>query len=366
MDIYNIDKNIEDIVEYINTQYPYQKIAFFVDDNIENIDLIRKIQKQLNNIIIENESLTEDVTFCVICGNYKFQQDSLIEVTYNNINYAYIVTDLSQCSFLSPYIQDENLIEIYMPKVTFFIKSSIKKQNFSSNCAVFSYIQSKRLSVFELEFYSRIFNKNYILDFKNKLTAICDAFYGIMESKIKNCNSANIKVLDLVIRYLKLQEKNPILYKEDSIFNFSNNLTNNLFTNFYDNFYIASIFATNLYEKYFALSFKNNYCFDFSKQIEYSSNNFIDTINEYMLSEVKDDLNYKIIVNQNYFKSELLDIKTKYFLKKYDFLCFFDDFGYDLVKKLEKCNFKSIIKKVANNAEFGLFKQIRNYGLLDF
>ena len=55
----------------------------------------------------------------------------------------------------------------------------------------------------------------------------------------------------------------------------------------------------------------------------------------------------------------------KYFLQKYDFLCIFDDFGYNLVKKLEKCNLKECILKTANLTGNTLFKQIRNYGLLD-
>ena len=187
MQIVSTENNIDEVTQYISENFTYQKIAFFVDDNNDNINLVRKIQKQLvNNPIIENSTLTEDVAFCFVCGSFRFQQDSLIEITYNNVKYGYLVTDLEQCSFLSPYIQDENLIQIYMPEIIYFEKNSIKNQKFISNLGVYSYIQSKRISIFEMEFYSKVFNRCYILEFKNKLLYICDSFGAIMEHKWKN------------------------------------------------------------------------------------------------------------------------------------------------------------------------------------
>ncbi len=366
MIIVNNDKYIDAIINFIKENYLYKKIAFFVDDEKTNINLVREIQKKLENTIITNSALTEDVAFCFICGNYKFQQDCLIEITYNNIDYGFIISNLSQSSFLSPYIQDEKLIKIYSPKIIVFDKNLIKNQDFSSNLAVFSYIQSKRVSIFELEFYSRVFNTNYIFDFKNKVLAICDAFNGLMDIKLKNINTANLKVLEFLVKYLKLQDKYDILYNQDTIFEFSNALTSNLYSNYYENMFIASVFATNLYQKYFTLSFNNNYSFDYSKQLNFCLEDFTNSIEDFKKSEITDNLNYKIIVNKNYFKEQLLLLITKNFLNKYDFLCIFDDFGYNLVKKLEKCNFKSCILKVANLKGTNLFKQIRNYGLLDF
>ena len=114
------------------------------------------------------------------------------------------------------------------------------------------------------------------------------------------------------------------------------------------------------------LSFKNNYTFDYTKQLQYCVDDFLSNIEDFKSSTIDDGLNYKIYVNKDYFNQELTYIFTKYFLQKYDFLCIFEDFGYNLTKKLEKSDIYIEIRRVANLKGESLFKQIRNYGLLDF
>ena len=366
MQIFYNDNTIQNITEFINTNYALKKIAFFVDDNAVNQDISLQLQKQLTNKVIENKPLTEDVAFCIICGNFTFQQQSLKKITSCNLPFGYIITQLNQSSFLTNFIQQQSLQKIYSAEFIALEKQTIKKQNFACNLAVVSFLQAQNLCLFEKEFYARVFNKAYTLECKDKLIAICESLEGLMQLKLKNMQTANLKVADAVVKYLKLQTKYNFLQEENAILTFANNLTNCLFNNFYENTFIASVFATSLLQKYFALTFDNCYTFNYEKNLPYCNRDFKDNIQDFKNSVVNNDLCYKLLFNRDYFASQLNLISTKIFLNKYDFLCIFDDFGYKLVNILKKCNIKENILQVANSENENIFKQVRNVGLLDF
>lgn len=366
MQIFNQESVISLIGEYISNNYALKKIAIFVDDVEINRNITYELEKVLNNKVITNKEITEDVAFCVICGNFLFQQQSLKEILKHNLPYGFLITTLSQSSFILPYIQKETLTRIKAPEFIAFEKQFIKKQPFSQNLSAISFLQSREVSLFEREYYARVFNKDYMLECKQKLQSICDSINGIMEIKHKNVQTANLKVLDCIVKFLKLQQKYEYLTEPDAILNFSFSLTKCVFNNFYDNMFIASVFSTNLIEKYFSLSFDNSYTFNYEKNLTYCSDNFSSNVIDFQNAVVSEDLCYKLQANKEYFMKELLQIKTKLFLKKYDYLCIFSDFGLKLTQILQKSNIKDCILCVANSNQETLFKQIRNVGLLDF
>ncbi len=366
MEIFCQDDVILLVSEFISKNYPLKKVAVYVDENEINQALIYALEKSLTNKVIENKEISEDVAFCVLCGSYEFQQDCLKKITKHNLPYGIVVSNLSQSSFILPCLQGEVLTKINSPKFVAFEKQHIKKQPFSNNLAVVSFLQSRMVSMFEKEYYARVFEKNYVLEIKQKLLSVCNLIDGIMEIKHKNIQTANLKILDAIIKYLKLQQKYSYLQEFDTISNFAHDLTKSVFKNFYENMFVASVFATSLMEKYFALSFKNSYTFSYENSLKFCPDNFNENIIDFKNALITKNLCYKLQVNKEYFLSELFQIKTKLILKKYDYLCIFSDFGYKLTQILQKCNIKNSILKVANLKTENLFKQARNVGLLDF
>lgn len=366
MQIFNQENVISNVAEHISTKYALKKVAVFVDENEQNKEIINQLSKTISNKIIENKPISEDVAFCVVCGNYLFQQECLKTIMEHSLPYGYIITNLGQSSFLMPCLQEEKLVKVNSPEFIAFEKTQIKKQAFSSNLAVVSFLQTRMLALFEREYYSRIFEAHYVLECKQKALSICDAINGIADMKLKNPSTANTKILDATIKYLKLQQKYEFLEDFDAVANFAFDLTKHVFKNFYENLFIASVFATSLMEKYFSLSFENEYSFSYEKNLKHCCDNFNNNIIDFQNAVVSKKTCYKLQINKEYFINELFAIKTKLILKKYDNLCIFSDFGLKLVQILQELNIKDSILKVANLPQETIFKQIRNVGLLDF
>ena len=63
------------------------------------------------------------------------------------------------------------------------------------------------------------FEAHYVLECKQKALSICDAINGIADMKLKNPSTANTKILDATIKYLKLQQKYEFLEDFDAVAN---------------------------------------------------------------------------------------------------------------------------------------------------